>query len=42
MNLKATALFGLLVSISSQTAGAAVDRVDPPNWWVGMSDPRFS
>ena len=26
MNLKATALFGLLVSISSQTAGAAVDR----------------
>ena len=41
MNLKATALFGLLVSISSQTAGAAVDRVDPPNWWVGMSDPSL-
>ena len=38
MNLKATVLFGLLVSISSQTAGAAVDRVDPPNWWVGMAD----
>ena len=38
MNLKATLFFVLLGGISSQTLGAAVDRVDPPNWWVGMAD----
>ena len=38
MNLKATVLLTLLGGVSSQTAGAAVDRVDPPNWWVGMAD----
>ena len=41
MNLKATVLFALLGSIWSQTASAAVDRVDPPNWWVGMADPSL-
>ena len=41
MNLKATVLLALLGSISSQTASAAVDRVDPPNWWVGMADPSL-
>ena len=38
MNLKATVFVALLVGIFSQTTGAAVDRVDPPNWWVGMAD----
>jgi len=38
MNLKATLFFALLGGMSSQTLGAAVDRVDPPNWWVGMAD----
>ena len=41
MNLKATVLLALLGSISSQTASAAVDRVDPPDWWVGMADPSL-
>jgi hypothetical protein len=38
MNLKATLFFALLGGMSSQTLAAAVDRVDPPNWWVGMAD----
>jgi glycosidase len=38
MYLKTTLFFALLGGMSSQTLGAAVDRVDPPNWWVGMAD----
>jgi hypothetical protein len=41
MNLKTTLFFALLGGMSSQTLGAAVDRVDPPNWWVGMADPSL-
>ena len=38
MNFKATFFLALLGSSFSHTAGAAIDRVDPPNWWVGMAD----
>ena len=41
MNLKVTVLLALLGSSFSQTAGAAIDRVDPPNWWVGMTNPSL-
>ena len=41
MNLKVTVLLALPGSSFSQTAGAAIDRVDPPNWWVGMTNPSL-
>ena len=30
--------FLLLIAVSQGATAGAIDRIDPPNWWVGMEN----
>jgi neopullulanase len=42
MTLRCKALLGLLALLLALSAqGLELQRIEPPNWWVGMKDPRL-
>ncbi|RYV02993.1 alpha-amlyase [Shewanella sp. OPT22] len=34
-------LFGLIISLSFSLSAATIDRIEPMNWWVNMTNPKL-
>jgi len=35
-------LFGILLFLFAESMNAQVDRIEPPNWWIGMKNPQVN